>query len=222
MESFDVLNNCILFSDISDETKNRMLKDTRTSCCTLNEGDYLFCENKNTEPVICILSDGILEVFREHNGARVLLNEIKAPGIVGASILFGSDKQFQTTVKAKKKCHVILFQQSQLVELIKENGDFAIKYISFLSDKIRFLNKRIASFTSGSAASRLAYYLIKNSKNGTCEISRTRLASEIDVGRASLYRAIDTLSEHNLIQTDGKKIIISDEQKLLAFSEEEE
>lgn len=220
MNKVELLNKISLFSVLSDEEKCCLMQDERTAVFDVDEGEFLYNEDKNAEPTLCVLIDGVLDVFREHNGAKVFLNQIKSPGIIGASVLFGSDSRFQTTVKAVKRCNVIVFQQSQLIELINSNGDFAVKYITFLSDKIRFLNNKIASFTSGNAVSRLSSYLIKNSINGECKISRTRLASEIDIGRASLYRAIDVLTEQKLIITDGKKIFIPDEQKLIDFARE--
>ncbi len=220
MTKTEALKSCVLFKNTADGFINDILTDTRTEWKTVEAGETIFSENSGSQPVLCVLASGSLLVFREHNGARVLLNEIKAPGVVGAASLFGGEYMYNTTVQAKKRCQILLLQQNLMNELVRENGDFAVNYIAFLSDKIRFLNKRIASFTSGSAMSRLAGYLLSREENGTCSVSRTKLASELDIGRASLYRAIDTLAQSSAISTDGKSIIILDRDKLLSLSRE--
>lgn len=220
MTQSEALNKCSLFKNTSEKLKKQILDDDRTVWQTIETGQCIFIENSGAEQKLCILADGVLTVFREHNGNRVLLNEIKAPGIVGAASLFGESSFYQTTVKAKKRCQVLLLQQSQMNELIKSDGEFAMNYIRFLSDRIRFLNKRIASFTSGSAVSRLSVYLANRQIDGKCEISRARLATELDIGRASLYRALDTLTQQGIIETDGKVIIILDEERLISFGQD--
>lgn len=217
MTKQDALSKCILFSDTEESFKKRIIEDERTSWLTVEAGECIFSENSGCEPVLCILGTGALSVFREHGEARVLLNEINAPGLVGAASLFGQAEAYTTTVMAKKRCQVLLLKQSLMDELVRENGDFAVKYISFLSDRIRFLNKRIASFTSGSAAARLAQYLLSHNKDGKCEVNRMKLAAELDIGRASLYRAIDALAGNGLIEANGKSLVIINEKGLSDF-----
>ena len=220
MTGTEALKSCVLFNNTADGFINEILCDPRTEWKAIEAGKIIFSENSGSRPVLCVLASGSLLVFREHNGVRVLLNEIKAPDVVGAASLFCGEYLYSTTVQAKKRCQVLLLQQSQMDELVRKDGDFAVNYITFLSDKIRFLNNRIASFTSGSALSRLAGYLLGREENGTCSVSRTKLASELDIGRASLYRAMDTLTQSGAISTDGKSIIILDRDKLLSLSRE--
>lgn len=220
MTKTEALKSCALFKNTADGFINEILCDPRTEWKTVEAGDTIFCENSGSQPVLCVLASGSLLVFREHNGARVLLNEIKSAGVVGAASLFGGEYLYSTTVQAKKRCQVLLLRQSQMDELVRKDGDFAVNYITFLSEKIRFLNNRIASFTSGSALSRLAGYLLSREQNSVCSVSRTKIASELDIGRASLYRAMDTLTQSGAISTDGKSIIILDRDKLLSLSRE--
>lgn len=214
MTKHNALSKCFLFSDTDESFRKRIIDDERTGWLNVDAGERIFSENSGAEPVLCIIAAGTLSVFREHGETRVLLNEIKAPGLVGAASLFGKNETYSTTVMAKKRCQVLLLKQSLIEELIRENGDFALKYIGFLSDRIRFLNGRIASFTSGSAAERLAQYLLTHNIDGKCNVNRMKLAAELDIGRASLYRAIDTLINDGLIEAEGKVFVITDKKAL--------
>lgn len=211
MTKTEALAACPLFKDTDSALIERLLADERTEWRGLSAGECLFCADSETQPKLTVLASGVLSVYRD----RVLLNEITAPGTVGAATLFGGEAQ--TTVKAKKPSRVLIFTQTQVEELITEDKNFALAYIRFLSGRIRFLNSRIASFTAGSAEAKLAGYLASHSADGVCTVSRTKLASELDMGRASLYRAIDSLTEKNLIETDGKTIHILDTDGLLSL-----
>ena len=74
---------------------------------------------------------------------------------------------------------------------------FALNYVAFLSDRIRFLNRRLACLGAGSAARRLAAWLDASIPDGAAEyelpLSLSRLPDALGVSRASLYRALDEL-----------------------------
>ena len=201
MTAYEALAACPLFRETEKSILEAIVSDKRTVRRTYGADDCV--QNAESVPTLTVLASGKLSVYRE----KVLLNEITAPGLVGAATLFGENTA-KTTVIAKKSSQALVITQEQVEELISADKGFALSYIRFLSDRIRFLNGRIASFTAGSAVEKLADYLVKNSPDGVCRISRTKLASELDMGRASLYRAIDALVEKNLIATDGKTISV--------------
>jgi CRP-like cAMP-binding protein len=82
--------------------------------------------------------------------------------------------------------------------------------IKFLADRIAFLNSRIKTFSEKTTLEKLAAYLLyRYAESGEeIEISKTALASEIGVGRASLYRDLDTLANDGIIALKNKTVII--------------
>ena len=89
-------------------------------------------------------------------------------------------------------------------------------YLTLLSDKIVYLNKKIAVLTAASAEKKLALYIYEHMINRefTPGTSLSELASVLQMGRASLYRAIDELTEKKIISKQGKKITVLDENTL--------
>ena len=84
-------------------------------------------------------------------------------------------------------------------------------YLAFLSEKIRYLNRKIVTLTAGSAERRLAYFLDTSIPENAADIPTitvpmNSLAEMLNLGRASLYRAADRLSEEGFIERDGKTI----------------
>ena len=84
-----------------------------------------------------------------------------------------------------------------------------------------FLNKKIATFSSDTVEQKFSNFLLNESKMQDClslSLNISKIATTLNVGRASLYRAIDSLSESKIIELENKKIIISDLEGLERIS----
>ena len=89
--------------------------------------------------------------------------------------------------------------------------------IEFLTEKINFLNDKIAAFSGGSVEEKLAsHILLLSKKNNSLEFdfNKKKSAEALNCGRASLYRAISALESAGYISLDNKKIIINDPEGL--------
>ena len=90
-----------------------------------------------------------------------------------------------------------------------------MNYVRFLSDRIRFLNSKISTFTADSAKSKIMRYLISQAEiqsnpdgNVLLTMSCQKLAEFLNMGRASLYRAFEQLESDGLIRRNGKSVEI--------------
>ena len=80
-----------------------------------------------------------------------------------------------------------------------------------LSEKIHFINKKLAAFLEGEASEKLLRWLINVSdgeREFTLPCSVSKIAGMLGIGRASVYRAFDSLSERGIIIKEGKNITI--------------
>ena len=83
--------------------------------------------------------------------------------------------------------------------------------IRFLSGRIDFLNEKVAMLCGASAERKLSCYLYQQyqAQNSLDLLFKPKITAErINVGRASLYRALSSLAEQEIIQISDKKIII--------------
>ena len=85
----------------------------------------------------------------------------------------------------------------------------ARNYIAFLSERIQFLNEKIGSFTAPTARVRLARWLAAQTSPVQVK-SYMALANELNVGRASLYRALDALASQGVLKRQGACITVMD------------
>jgi hypothetical protein len=79
---------------------------------------------------------------------------------------------------------------------MREDSEAAFNYIRFLTDRVRFLNKKIDGLVAEGAVASLRHYLLQNAAaSGDRRIVRpagslSALAEQLNIARASLYRAV--------------------------------
>ena len=190
---------------------------------SFNANEEIFSQDDKKKYLVVIL-EGTSQVLSLDPERKVLLRTLGSGDAFGVAELFGGGELHISRVTAKNKCKALFIPESEMGKLLEKDKKIMYNYLNFLCCRIRFLNKRIACFTAGSAERRLAFYLdslsddhTENSepKKVTPEISMGALALMLDIGRASLYRAIDTLSADGFIEKDGKSFILRDREKML-------
>ena len=102
------------------------------------------------------------------------------------------------------------------MNMLESNSLLMKNYLEFLSQKIVYLNKKISSYTAKSTESKVAYFLCENEVDDvvSTDMSFSDIAVMLDIGRASLYRALDKFESENLTKRDGKIITIQNKEKL--------
>ena len=105
--------------------------------------------------------------------------------------------------------------------MIEKNHIISLNVIGFLTERITFLNDRIAAFSGVSVEEKLVNYILglrKRYGSDEFEFNKKRSAEAISCGRASLYRAMDSLANAGYVSFDNKKVYILDQQGLERMS----
>ena len=181
-------------------------------------GERVDCEDKSRRYVGVILS-GSARVHSADGERSVLLRKLEVGDVFGIATLFEKNTIPKiSTISADKPCRVLFIEESCISFLLENDKNFMYSYINFLSGRIRFLNMKIMFYTSGSEERRLALYLDSfKTDTVTPDMPMNALSELLDIGRASLYRAIDSLVSDGFIKRDGDEIIIIDRDKMLDF-----
>ncbi len=171
-------------------------------------GTYLLSPEEFSPRLLIVLS-GTVHVLRGTEGKEVLLNTLRTGDIFGAASMFGKCDTYPTFIKSKGNVRVAFTQEGALQELFSRFPHTAISHIRFLSDKIRFLNEKLSSLTGRNVESKLSNYILEAyGKDALHHINMSRLASSLDMGRASLYRLIQKLCDQNIISFEGGTITV--------------
>lgn len=191
-------------------------------CCEAGE-DIL---PKGGSGSLGVVVSGSVRVSREDESHRVTLNLLGAGDCFGASTMFASDSadgsaddggenRAVTRVEAVKRAEVAFLGESRLRALLVSDEAVCMGYIAFLTDRIRFLNRRLHTFSGGTTAEKVAKLLLSESGGESfAAVNLAETARRLNIGRASLYRALDAMEESGVIRREEKRIVILDRQRL--------
>lgn len=203
------------FFSALDPTKTEELL-SRYDCrvCDYFDKEVIFSPTSE-QRAACLLLSGSATVTTQDPSKRALLRVLREGDLFGVSNLF-SDEPFSTCILADKKCRVLFLPREAVFALLSTDPAFLSSYLEFLCGRVSFLNRKIGYLTAGSAERRLALYLSSLKKTEILlEESLSSLSDLLDVGRASLYRALDRLTADGYIQKEGRRITLLDPEAML-------
>ena len=210
----DFISRLFPFKGLKKKTIEAIFSQIKYSINEFEKGEIIFSPSVYQKKIGFIV-DGECEVLRiRTDNTPIPLNTLSRYSSFGIMAIFCKDSDYPTEIRASKMSTVLFIDESDMLTTIKKYPTVSMNVISFLSDRIYFLNKKIATFSGKNTLEKLATYLLnKYYENGEhlC-ISKTKLSAVINVGRASLYRDLDTLAEKGIIKFEDKNIkIISPE-----------
>lgn len=224
MKSVKDIDKIFLFSGL-DEKERQIIKDF-SSIKIYNKGEVIFFE---TEPYLGFYGviEGLVKIYKISKEGREHIIHIEYPGSTFAEVpMFEtnaekslSDLTYPANAMAiEENTVVIKVPVKPFLEFMKHNSDICFKLLSSLSKRLRFLNTHIESVTLDDVSKRLAKYLLieieknklKNENFIELEISKYDLASHLGTITETLSRALKKLQANNIIEVNGKKILIKD------------
>lgn len=206
-ELYDIFAKMQIFENTNKKTIIYAIDKSKVLCC--KKGELLF-DSKRNAPCLYIILKGSASVFGQSKNKPVILNTLAEGKLFGMASLFG-EKCNSTTIVAKEDCSFVLIPQECVEHMLGLDVDFAKNYIRFLSEKIRFLNKKITFFTSENTEKKVAKFILSlpydtETNCVTLDIKIAKLAQNLDIGRASLYRAFDLLEEKGFLKKENNVI----------------
>lgn len=171
----------------------------------LGRGEVLYSP-ENFSQALGLVASGALEA---ENRSGIALNTLDRGTLFGVAALFGEVDRYVSTIRAKSAARVLLIERSLLERLFIEHPECALRYVAFLTDRVRFLNAKIESFTAPSAQASLEHWLVQAGGGGdsVTVTSWSAVSRALDMSRTSLYRALDALEADGKIAREGKKVI---------------
>ena len=217
MEDVEKVLSHRLFSGIDPQEMLQKMKDANVASTVFEAGEDIYSPHSKEKKLGFVLS-GAASVFSADDGNRVLLRILETGDSFGVANLFSCQDRFVSFIVAKKTCRILFLSHSFVSSLLQENHTFRMNYIHFLSDRICFLNDKISCVTAGSPERKLAFFLLaageEQGASYSLSIHANSLSEMLNVGRASLYRAFETLETENLIRRNGKQITVLDKNAL--------
>ena len=188
--------SCIfLFDGLKDEQKQEITKHfmpVEQFC----KGDVIYNSN-HYEKALGVVLDGTATA----RSGDVIKRTFSSGDIFGAAAVFGENNEYVSEIVATGNCTVQLIPESILIKLFEKYPQTSLNYIKFLTEKVRFLNNKISQFSARGVTQKLYAYLVQAAdESGAVTVpSMTEITRQTGIGRTSLYRCLDELTNSGQI-----------------------
>lgn len=197
--------NCFLFNGLSSKEFDKV-KAMLGAPVIVNKGGELYRDGS-----LCILCKGTATVRRLSGGHTVTVRTALSGEVFGSASVFGSWKQGSSSIVANETCTAYYLCEELLKKIMSDYPIISFNYIQFLTDRIRFLNRRLDTFSADNTEKRVYEYFASVADGDgkvTLSFGMAELARRLNVGRTSLYRSIATLEQGGLIIRNKNTVFI--------------
>ena len=176
--------DCFLFNGLTENELNS-IKAKFSDKIKYQYGDEMYRCGQ-----IGILTAGKGRIIRKNDiGISVTMRNISEGDIFGMASVFGEWNENFSSVRAAAVCEVVYISENNLKLIFSDYPQTAINYIQFLSDRIRFLNRKIDTFSADSSDEKLFEFLLSNADSDnyvSLDYGMAELARRLKIGRSSL------------------------------------
>lgn len=217
-ERFPILRNHPIFYGTDERTVERFFhaEAVRTQC--FDSGTTVYSSEYGQGLVGFVLL-GSAHVHAGGTKEPILLRTVGVGDLFGIANLYAETEPFPTKIIACEHCETAFFSGEHFRKFIESDPTALRNFLTLQSKKIIYLNRKILTFTAGSAEKKLAVFLLDHAVNRQVipPCSMSCLSDMLGMGRASLYRAIDRLEAEGWIERKEKSFVIRNPDALMRF-----
>ena len=189
---------------------------------TYKKGEFIFKEGAFPK-AIYVVYRGVVKVHKYgENGKEQITRLAKAGDLLGYRSLLNQDT-YGGSATAIEQTQLFKIPSDSFINLIKENPDFSLKVIQLLSEDLKLSEKKLLDMAQKSVREKVAEaLLLLNEQFGADEITkainskltRKEIGDIAGVTTESTIRTMSDFNKENIIQIQGKNIIITNFEKL--------
>jgi CRP-like cAMP-binding protein len=190
----------------------------------VGRGEQIFSEGLEAAAFFAVIS-GKVKVYKlSPDGKEHTLHIHGAGDLVAEAAIFDS-MAYPASCSAMEDSALVRISRDGFIKLLKGHPELSLKMMSSYSKRLRQFVSKIEELSMRDIRSRLAGYLIMNSKTekgvAVCRLkySKKELASLLGTIPETLSRALSFLKQQGLITEKDKSIFIPDLGKLRTFSD---
>lgn len=210
----------LLFSKITEEEADKMLKCSHAVSRNVDSGATIFGQNDKPVNIYLLLDGQVIITKYLPSGKRDILMTVK-PGEVFGEIFFFSDEEYYWyDAVAVKKSRILVLPYSFICGFCANACEHHKQLIRNLLDIQSRCNlammKKLHIVTGTTLRQKLGLWILSQcDENGTAYVDMTReeIADYLGVARPSVSRALNELQEKGIIQVQKRYIHILDEEK---------
>lgn len=203
-KELNFLSQTFLFCGFSEDEILNLPCEIILSTVLCEKGDRIKIARYGEEKIAFVLS-GECEVMSE----RLVLNTLKKGDSFGILSIF-SNEPYPTAIVAKKNSRILFLEKETLLSLIECSPKISLNVIRFLSGRVSFLNRKVATLGSASVEEKCTHLLkdLLQKFGVVIPFPISSMARKLGVGRASLYRSLESLTEKGILRYEDTYVHI--------------
>jgi len=191
----------------------------------LEKDQFVFHKGDSCKGIYITVQGNVKIFFLSAEGKEHVIR-IVGPGQSFAEAVAFFNKPCPASVQALSVARVLFIPVDVLFRCIGEDSGCARSMLAGLSRRLHQLVSEMEALTLYSGAQRVIGYLLQNEPVRSCDkgradvslpVSKTIIASHLNLTPESLSRILHTLGGEGLIRVEGKMIHIPDVKKLRMF-----
>lgn len=216
---------CIVreFSSLKALGKDELLR--MASCKTsmeVRKGDIIFEEGENVNGVYCV-KDGVCKMTKlSQNGKDQIVKLVKKGELLGQRSMI-SDEPANLSAVALEDMQICFIPKSEIMAFFNQNNNFSMNVMKTICGDLKEADDIMVNMAQKTVKERLAHTLLYLEKTFgvfpdnslKLQLSREEIAGMIGTATESCIRLLSELKKESAIELVGKKIIITDRNKLL-------
>jgi CRP-like cAMP-binding protein len=215
-----------LFSDLS-ESQICAISEHK-NLISHRKGQILYNEGTKPLGIFCI-NAGVVKVYKTaSNGKEQIIHLAQKGDFLGYAALLGEENYSNSSmiVEDAKICFV---PKETFMNSLLHNTPFLRRITKSLSHEIGIMEEKLTDATQKSIRERLAFVLLQLGDSYGVEggenqridliLSREEIAGIVGTATESVIRLLSEFKKDNLIELEGKKIIIKDKRGLARLSD---
>jgi len=210
-----------LLCSLSEEELKKL--GTAKTCNTYKKGQIIFHEGNRPLGLFC-LQTGKVKIYKTGiNGKEQIVRMGKPGDFLGYRALVG-EEFYSASAAAIEDCSICLIDKEVFFSVLQTNQELSWNLTKFLCHELRAAEDYMTDMAQKSVRERLAeVLLILKQKYGYDEadstllnstLTREELASFVGTATETLIRLLSDMKKENVIELQGRKIKILNEQKL--------
>ena len=186
------------------------------------KGEILFQEGSYPK-ALYVVYKGIVKIHKYGvNGKEQITRLASAGDLIGYRSLLNSET-YSASATAVEETKLFKIPSDAFFNLLKENPDFSMKVIQMLANDLRQSEKQVVDMAQKSVREKIAEaLLLLSSKFGVNEntnalnsiLTRKEIGDIAGVTTESAIRTISDFNKEQIIEIEGKRILIKDVTKL--------
>ena len=222
MEKIELLQSVSIFWDLNENDLGHIAD--KMVAKHFENGNYIFLEDSEGEQCFFVLEGSVKVTRLSKDGREVILAMLNEGDFFGEMSLLDGESR-SANVIALEKTKVLTLDRNDFIAVVNDYPQIAVQLLKELARRLRKSDRQIASLSLSDAEKRIALCIIRFAdeqgviQNGKVSIPKTPIQQDIanmaGTSRETVSRALGLLEEEDLIERNGRELIILDYKKFI-------